>query len=132
MQKHVYEDLPEVLFQEERLLRFIREEFTTIVHDMKRAGYFDSLEIVGSWSLARAVKRLIDGNLLEVCPNRVGLSKLKKAIEGIRATTGPMDTPEEVVDTAVMCVLVLSKLLEVFGDRIVSLTKEEVEKFLEA
>lgn len=127
MQKHMYEDLPEVLFQEERLLRFIREEFTTIVHDMKRAGHIDSLEIVGSWGLARAVEKLITEHALAV---EADISSLRDALGRMPHYIGSLDTLGDMISSATSCVNTFSFILKMFGGRLAQSTREKIEEEL--
>jgi len=128
MKKHVYEALPEVLFQEEQLLRSIRQEFTTIVHDMKSAGHFDSLETVEGYGLSDAVKKLITEHALAVEATDADISGLKTALAHIPYHTGPLDTLESVIAMATVCVNTFSFILKMFGAHMVDVAASEIER----
>ncbi len=132
MQKHIYEDLPEILFQEEALLRAIRQEFTTIVHDMKLAGHFDGLETVGSYGLSDAVEKLIVEHALAVRAVDADISGLKNALGRMPYYIGSLDTLEDVINAATACANIFSFVLKMFGGRVEEAVAEKVRKFLEA
>ena len=127
MEKYLYEELPEVLFQEEMLLRSIRQEFTTIVHDMKSAGHFDSLETVEGYGLSDAVKKLITEHALAVEATDADISGLKTALTLMPYHTGPLDTLEDMIAIAIVCVNTFSFILKTFGARMVDVTTSKIE-----
>lgn len=127
--KTIYEELPEVLFQEEKLLRFIREEFTVIALDMKAAGYFDNLSTVGDYALSDAVRALIDKRALVA--GNCDLNKLKDTILRLPLYGGgSLSTQEQVLEKAIMCLEVFGVILLAFGGGILQKVREEVREAL--
>ncbi len=132
MQKHVYEDLPEVLFQEEALLRSIRQEFTTIVLAMKMTGRFNSREEVGLYSLSNAIEKLIAEHALATEAIGADISGLKDALGRMPYYIGSLDTLEDVINAATACANIFSFILKMFGGRVEEAVAEKVRKSLEA
>jgi len=129
MEKYLYEELPEVLFQEEMLLRSIRQEFTTIVQDMKLAGHFDSLGTVGSYALSNAVKALIDKHALAA--GDCDLNKLRNTVLRLPLyAESSLSTQKQVLEKAIMCLEVLEVVLLTFGGDILQKVREEVRRAL--
>jgi len=128
MEEHIYEELPEVLFGEEKLLRCIRQEFTTIAFDMKAAGYFDNLSTVGSYALSDAVKALIDKRALA---GDCDLNELRDTVLRLPLyAESSLSTQEQVLEKAIMCLEVFEVILLTFGGGILQKIREEVRRVL--